>query len=388
MGNYWFEFQTAMDKQARYCLLAVPSATRPNQPVYAGNQMTGVLFRGTLHRFDITTHLPSCENGVRASNRVDAFGAPFQFRCTPIPYDLHLQYGNRPPPQAWDWTRSQRLAATDVEFTIGQDSNNRIMGLGVGRTYPIFGREEPTTRIALNGSIVSASGAFANKLGMFVISGLFTPPNKFQLSVLIMVRNPGALVTQSPVQEIQPAADLPLHATYLLINTYAPSFTATNFLPFGAPQPTRIEAAELIRHYTTQFATSGSPVCRDEYGKDIGTHDVTLGFSPNSAPPSQGVKQPTFDIEHFHFTDNGTRVGSIQVANDEIRSVPSSIDGIPNDIQPQLLIAGFGPVDWGHGCFAGLQGFQTNVAYGTTIPHLTSLTYLIEIADPIARFRA
>jgi hypothetical protein len=349
--------------------------------------MTDVLFRGTLHRFDVVTSASSHEDGVRASNRVDTFGAPFQFRCTPIPNDYQLKYGTRPPPRAWDLTQTQRLAATDVEITIGQDRNNRVMGIGTGRTYPIFGREELTIRIALNGAIYSANGAFSDKLGMFSISGLFTPPEKFQLSVLILVRNPGALVTQYPVPEIEPVNNLPLHETYLLVSTYVPSFTASHFQPAGAPQPTSIDVDEHIRHYTTQFATSGVPACRYEYGEDIGTHHVLLGFSPQSTTQPKGANLPSFDIEHFHFADHGTPVGSIRVATDEIRNEMLSLDGVPDHIQPQL-IAGFGPIHWGEGCFAGVQGFQTNVASGTNLPHLTSLTYLIEIADPNAKFRA
>ncbi len=381
MENKRPEFQAALDQHARYCLMALPDPARPNEPNRQSGYPADILFRGTLHRFDISSAGAAGEPHQGITNRVDEFGAPFQFRCSPIPASYVPKPGERPPAERWEVGQSQRLAATEVEFTIGQDSRNRVRGIGAGRTYPIFGMREPRIRIALNGVFHSASGAFAGKLGMFTITGLFKLPDSFQLSVLVLIANPGPLVTRDPAPEIECAKKLDLEATYLLAGTYVPSFTSTHFQPPGVLPPARLEVNERIRRYTTRFSTSAIPSCWYEYGEDIGEHDVFLDFQ-------QTTPSAASDVERFSFTtqERGP-VGSLHLTTDEIRSQILPVTGIPDALQPQAF-AGFGSMDWGDGCFAGVQGFQTNVGLGTVLPHLTSITSLFELAGPAVRPRA
>src|SRR5262249_1469504 len=102
----WVQFQSVLDRQARDSLLAVPSPERPNLPSYSGKLLTDVLFQGALHRFDIAVDPPSLAQGLKASNRVDALGSPFQFRCTPTTQEFNVQPGVPVPILPWSFSQT------------------------------------------------------------------------------------------------------------------------------------------------------------------------------------------------------------------------------------------------------------------------------------------
>jgi hypothetical protein len=379
----WHE---ALNRLAYFNLLAVPDPARPDLPSYQNGGLTEVLFRGAAHRLEIAPGRLGGKQGYRTANAVGAEAAPFEFRWSPIPQDLSMTAESSLPPTAFDPGRSQRIAVTDADFAIGQ-SGDRVKGYGVGRTYPIHRPGKPLTRIAVNGHVTSGTGALAGHSGMFALNGLFAPPGDFQLNVFVMIKNPGALYTTGELPPLQPVPGLPRSSTFLQLGTFIPTLTSTVVVPGQTPAdpPVAFIVSEKVRLCESGFSARGAQglVSRYRVGRTIGEHHVKLGFSLTSG----SGHIPSYDVETFRLQDGTRHVGTLRVQTDEIRAVLTPLDGVPADMQTQMF-AGFGPVRGGDGAFAGVQGFQINLGAGSSVPHLTSILYIFDLADPTGRFRS
>jgi hypothetical protein len=385
-------WQQALDRLAYFNLLAIPDAAHPTEPSYQDGKLTAVRFRGAAHRFDVAAGRLDRERGYRTANAVGAEAAPFEFRCAPIPEGFSLVAGRAVPPTPFDPARTQRIAVTGADFAIGQGGRDRIQGFGTGRTYPIRRGAPQLTRVAASGVITAGQGALANRTGMFALSGWFTPPDDFQLNVLVMVKDPGALYTTGELPPIEPVEGLPRSSTFLYFNTFVPTMTSTTIVPGKTPAapPASLTVSEKLRLCATSFSARGSQGLASRYqiGPTAGEHLLTLWFSPASgsgATPDD--PSAAYDVERFHLYDGKRHVGTLGVENDEIRAILTPLDGVPQDMVTQMF-AGFGPVNGGDGTFAGAQGFQINLGVGTFVPHLTSILNLVELADPTGRFRS
>jgi hypothetical protein len=384
------EWQQALDRLAYFNLLAVPDSTRPNEPSYRNGELTAVLFHGVAHRFDVGAGQFTGQREYRAGNTVGTEAGTFEFSWAPIPEDFSPLPGRAVPPTPFDPVHSQRIAVTAAEFAIGEGGQDRIAGFGTGRSYPIHRAGPPLIRIASAGVITGGKGALAGRTGMFALSGLFTPPDDFQLNVLVMIKDPGALYTTTELPAIEPVQGLPRNATFLELSTFVPTILSTIIVPGKTPAdpPAALTVSEKIRLSTTSFSARGSGGLASRYqiGPTAGEHAVTLKFSPTSGHGTTPAT-PSHDVEQFQLYDRSRHLGTLDVQTDEIRVIFTPLDGVPPDMVTQM-IAGFGPVNGGNGAFAGVQGFQINAGVGTSMPHLTSLLYLAELADPTGRFRA
>lgn len=385
-------WQQALDRLAYFNMLAIPDPARPNQPTYRDGKLTEVLFRGAAHRFAIAPGQLGGNPGYRTSNTVGTEAGPFEFRWAPIPEDFSLGAGRPVPPTPFDPVNSQRIAVTDAEFAIGQGGGDRIKGFGTGRSYPIHQPGRQLTRIATNGVITSGTGALANSTGMFAFNGLFTPPDDFQLNVLAMIKNPGALYTTGELPALEPVQGLPRSSTFLYFSTFVPAVTATTIAPGKTPAdpPASLTVSEKLRLCETGFSARGPQglVSRYQVDATAGEHPIKLEFSPTSGSgKTPDDPSSSYDVERFQLYDGNRHIGTLEIETDEIRAILTPLDGVPADMVTQMF-AGFGPVNGGDGAFAGAQGFQINLGTGTFIPHLSSILYLFELADPTGRFRA
>lgn len=392
------QWQQALDRLAYFNTLAIPDSARPNVPSYQNGKLTKVLFRGNAHRLDVAPGEVGGKRGYVSSNTVGSEAGPFEFCWAPIPDDFALAKGVSVPPTAFDHSRAQRFAVTDAEFALGEGGKNLVKGFGTGRTYPIFqpGKEGSLppgglqlTRIAANGVMTSGEGVLAKSVGMFVISGLFTPPDDFQLNVCVMVTNPGALYAANVLPAIEPVEDLPGTSTYLHFSTFVPTVTSSD-IGFGPAGPSSFDVHEKLRLSETSFSARGPQGLASRYclGPTTGEHSVHLKFSPTTGDgKSADSPSVAYDTEAFELYDGAKHVGTLEVENDEIRAFLEPLDGVPEEMFTQMF-AGFGPVTGGDGVFAGAQGFQINLGIGTGVPHLTSILNLVELADPTGRFRS
>jgi hypothetical protein len=385
-------WQQALDRLAYFNMLAIPDPARPNQPSYQNGKLTEVLFRGAAHRFDIAPGQLGGKQGYRTANAVGAEAGPFELRWAPIPQDFSLAAGRSIPPTPFDPSHEQRIAVTDAEFAIGQGGGDRIRGFGTGRTYPIHQPGKQVTRIATNGVITAGTGALANTTGMFGFNGLFSPPDDFQLNILVMIVNPGALHATSELPALEPIPGLPRSSTFLYFSTFVPAVTATTIVPGKTPAdpPASLTVSEKLRLCETSFSARGPQGLASRYqiGPTAGEHPIKLEFSPTSGS-GQTPDDPSasYDVEQFQLQDGGRHTGTLKIETDEIRAILTPLDGVPSDMVTQMF-AGFGPVNGGDGAFAGAQGFQINLGVGTFIPHLSSILYLFELADPTGKYRS
>jgi hypothetical protein len=385
------EWQQALDRLAYFNLLAVPDATRPNEPSYRHGELTAVRFHGAAHRFDVGAGQFAGRREYRVANTVGTEAGPFEFRWAPIPEDFSLLPGHAAPPTAFDPAHSQRIAVTAADFAIGQGGQDRIAGFGTGRSYPIHRAGPPLIRIASAGVLTGGKGALAGRTGMFALSGLFTPPGDFQLNVLVMIKDPGALYTTAEIPVIEPVQALPRSSTYLYFSTFVPTLTSTTVVPGKTPAhpPAALIVSEKLRLCATGFAARGPEglASRYEVGPTAGEHPLTVKFSPTSGRgTTPDAPSASSDVEQFQLDDGSRHPGTLEVQTDETRAILTTLDGVPQDMGTQMF-AGFGPVNGGNGVFAGAQGFQINLGVGTFVPHLTSILYLAELADPTGRFR-
>lgn len=385
-------WQRALDRLAHFNMLAIPDPARPNQPFYQNGRLTEVLFRGAAHRFDIAPGKLCGRHGFRTTNAVGTESGPFEFRWSPIPQDFSLVPGRQVPPTPFDPAASQRIAITNAEFAIGQGGGNRIRGFGTGRTYPIYQPGKLLTRIAANGVITAGTGALANSTGMFAFQGLFSPPDDFQLNIVVMIVNPGALYTAGEILALEPVPGLPRSSTFLHFSTFVPTLLSTRVDPGKTPAdlPASLTVSEKLRLCETAFSARGPQglVSRYRIGPTAGEHPLTVWFSPTSGSgKTPADPNASYDVEQFQLQDCNRHIGTLKVETDETRGILTPLDGVPANIQSQMF-AGFGPVNGGDGAFAGAQGFQINLGTGTLVPHLTSIFYLFELADPTGRFRS
>ncbi len=389
MANDMQSWQQALDRLAYFNLLALPDPARPNQPSYQNGRLTEVVFRGAAHPFDIAPGELGGRRGFRTANAVGAEAGPFELRWSPMPQDFSFVAGRPVPPTPFDPADSQRFAVTDAEFAIGQ-GGDRVKGFGTGRTYPIHQPGKQVTRIATNGVITSGTGALANRTGMFAFNGLFSPPDDFQLNLLVMIVNPGALYTTAPLAALRPIRGLPRSSTFLYFSTFVPTVTSTHVTMTPAGQPSSLTANEKIRLCEATFSARGPQGLASRYqiGSIAGDHPLKVQFSPTSGSGNMpDDPSASYDVEQFHLQDGNRNVGTLAIETDEIRAFLTPLDGVPAEMGTQMF-SGFGPVNGGEGAFAGAQGFQINLGVGTFVPHLSSILYVFELADPTGRFRS
>jgi hypothetical protein len=386
-------WQQALDRAAYFNVLAVPDRQQPNVPISMPghpNSLAGVHIKGVGHRFVVTVRQPSSEIGLRASNVVGAAVLNFSFRWLLIPHEFEAAPGREPPPTSLDTCCSQRFAIMDAEFRLSPDGENRFSSIGAGRTFPLHRAGRPSLSIAGVGAILEGSNKFQGHPGVYVISGFFTPPDDFRFNILIRVNDAaGDLLTDAALPPVEAVADPPLTTTYLYVRTAnLPETTNLTLGPGGAPQ--RLETREQIMLDHLDFVAQapyglGS---RRDIGPVIGQHPLTARFFPS--PATQGTAAspiPFNDVEEFIFTDSsGRSLGSVTAPVIEGRSILTPIEGIPQELAPQIF-GGFAPITGGMGQFAGMSGIVTNVGGGTIGPHLSDILYMFELADPTGKYR-
>jgi hypothetical protein len=393
MADNLKDWQQGLDRLAYFHLLAVPDAARPNEPSYRNGELTAVQFHATAHRFDVGAGQFAGNQGYGVANTVGTEAAPFDFHWAPIPEEFTLLPDRAVAATPFDPVQSQIFEVTAVDLAIGQGGQNRIAGFGTGRSYPIQRAGPPLTHIAACGVITGGKGALAGRMGMFALGGLFTPPDDFQLNVLVMIKDPGALYATTELPAIEPVKGLPRSSTFLSFSTYVPTFLSTTIVPWtgpAGPPVAGIASAEKLRLCATSFSARGPEGLASRYqiGPTAGEHPINVKFCPTSLRGASLDDPATaYNLEQFQLYDGSRHIGTLGVENYEIRTILTPIDGLPAELVTQMFAA-FGPINNGTGAFAGAQGFQINCGVGTLVPHLTSILYLAELADPTGRFRA
>lgn len=385
------DWQNGLDHVAYFNLLGLVDPAHASEPERRGGRLTGVLIRGQGHRLDVGTLKATGGEGFHAVNTVGTEASAFRFGCSAIPEDFWFTGKGPIPATAFEPTKSQRIAIHDAFFSFGEDGRHSVRGLGSGRTYPIQQNGKDVYRLAANGLLTGGTGDLANRQGMFVLTGLYTPPGDFQLRISVMVVDPTGLLTTEPVPAIEAVKGLPRDVTYLDTSTFHPSVTATEIVPGPTPEspPASLTCREKLRLCESRFSALGPEGlrCNYEIGEPSGEHRIALQFSSLSGTGAPESPSGAYGVEEFEVYHDGSRRGTLKIALDEIRAVLVPIPGVPADMQTQMF-AGFGPVVGGSGAFAGAQGFQINMGVGTFVPHLLSILYQFELADPTGRFRA
>lgn len=387
------QWQKALDAAAYFNSLVVPDPAHASTAIAmpgASSKLAGAKVHGLGHRFDVALATLSACEGVRAANVVGEVQLALDFKWQLIPDDFGVFPGREPPPTAFDPTRSQRFALMDATFDFG--GGNRLWSIGAGRTFPLALPGAPG-RVALAGiaGVLEGSGSFGDTpQGCWVVSGFFTPPNDFQLELLLRLQdNAGNLQTQE-LPPIHPIPNPVVGTTYLAVRTSAwPQTTDVRFGP--DKQPTGLTTWETMTRIDTAFVAGGprGPVSRVDIGPEIGQHYVDIQFL--GGPTNLGTAAspiPFVDREEFIFHDaSGGFVGSFTAPVMDGRSWFAKVPGVPDEIGIQLA-SGFALITGGKGCFAGASGIVTNVGIGTFVPHLTTLVYMAQLADPTGQYRA
>src|SRR5262249_27234786 len=216
-----------------------------------------------------------------------------------------------------------RFAIMDAEFRFGSGGENRFSSIGAGRTFPLQRAGQPSLSIAGVGGILEGSNRFQGRPGVYVMSGIFTPPHDFRLNILIRMNDSaGDLLTDFTLPPVEPMADPSFELTYLYVRTAAQPETAKVTFPGGPPDPAAgggfplfyIETSEQITHFHTDFAAEGAQRLRStrRTGPVIGQHTVTLTSYP-AVGGTAASPIPFEDVENFIFTDSrGSTIGSVK----------------------------------------------------------------------------
>lgn len=387
------EWQDAIDRAAYFNIIGLPDSEQPNTSIPAiggSGSIAGVHVNGVGHRFDVTVYPPTVADGLRAQNTVGQQALKFSFDWLLIPQDFAAAPGQTPPPIALDSSRPQRFALMNAEFSFGESGKDRFSSIGTGRTFPLSTSDGKSIRIAGIGAILEGSGKFQGSPGVYVISGIFTPPDDFRFNILIRTLDTNDnLLTDGTFPALQPIPSEDTDITYLYVRTAAePETTQLTIGPGGAPKS--IVTNERITLDHLDFAEVGSEGLKSKraIGQVIGQHPLSARFF--ATPDTKGTSAspvPFDDVEDFIFTDeDGNTIGTVHAPVVEGRAILTSIEGVPNQIGPQLF-GGFAPIVGGTGHFADAKGIVTNVGGGTAAPHLTDLLYVFELDDPTGKYR-
>ncbi|HEV2845099.1 MAG TPA: hypothetical protein VG477_09665, partial [Thermoanaerobaculia bacterium] len=247
------------------------------------------------------------------------------------------------------------------------------------------------------GTIMSGTGVFGNVQGSFVLNGRITPPDGFEIELLIRIlaSGSGQPIAEPPgrlsVSAASPRGSSPLAGSTYLTFLGAPDPTSpisqdkdgdtiTGALVTELLRPVRVEYSlgndgkSLRAHHAAEDWIAGRLTTKIRFTLDPST--PTTPGTPLSPLPwyTEGTAITFFDPK-------GKELGSIVANIAEGRGFSTRFAGFPG---PVLNLVGFGPFAGGTGSFAGTQG-MLSVNGGVCVdPATLSNLYVLRLAHATA----
>lgn len=386
--------QILIDQVATFNVFVVPEPTRS----VSGQNHTGVVCGGSLHRFDIDLELPS-ESGVKAVNVLGETEGRVDLRWLIIPNDFAARPDVIPPSTPLDPSKSQRFAIQEMTFAFG-DGRDGFRSFGTGRTFPIAVGGRPRLVVGAIATLTEGFGKFGGHEGNFTLCGELTPDGSFAGHIIVrIVDEQGNLRTKDPLPPIAARADRPdPQFTYLMwlaqkgqgpAQANRPSLT-----PDGQFRGLNIPM-ELKRGYSGFTANAGSFRAAElKVGEVIGLEvGFGRGSQPDATPVGTALNPFQFEgVARYSFEDRqGQTVGAITTNVLEGRRFDYRLAGAPSEVAWRFGF--FGPIIYGSECFRGVEG---GMFYGSSNSilkpppgdHIITHCYFARLYDPEGRWRA
>ena len=382
--------QDGVDAAAHFNLFSIPEQTAGKPAIYDRNNSGAVVgwdIRENLHRFLISTHAPTQDAPLRATNRVAERLASFSHRWMLMPDDYLALPGSDPPATRFDPSRSQRFVLAD-SICHFRDGDDGFRAFGTGHTLPSpRGDGSRKVRVMAVGTILDGFGKFEGITeGTFCYCGTLCPDSGFTGNLLLRVMDRAEhFQTGASLPSPQAGPETEAGVTYILFRGQAiPSDPVSpNIGPGG--QPIGLVVEQGLRLLEIDCAARGSGGLRTTaaVGPYVGRITARVVFNP--ATPGGSALQPIpFTAEDdFVWQDRGgEQLSSFTANSTEGRVFTTHVAG-----QPAIRFGGIGEILSGAGPFQGMRGLMTDNSVVVFAPHVSASLYLLRLEDPDGRHR-
>lgn len=386
--------QGLIDQAVGFNLFAVPDQAGSS----GGGAISGNGFVGneTLHRFDVALQSPT-SRGVQSANTFGEAVGQLEMKWFMIPDDFLARPDRQPSTIKLDPTISQRFVMQEMTFRFG-DGSDGFKSFGTGRTFPMMVGNQPRSVVSAVGNLTEGFGKLRGHVGNFTICGDLTS-NGFQGDILVRIQDSeNTLRSQTALPSIasQPVPDP--QTTYFLWagqkGQEQPGFQ--NHFSFGADGQVRgMDITTQLKILHLDFAVPGNfQAARFATGKDV--VGLEIGFGRGSVPEASPAGTPLSPFlfegvaQYSFFDSNGKTVGSLLTNVVEGRRFDMTLPGAPG--APATRFGFFGPIIYGTGFFAGVEGMfygsSGSVFYPPPGPHIVTHFYMARLNDSSGKFRA
>jgi hypothetical protein len=382
--------QRLIDQAAGFNLYVVPEGG--GQP--AGSGTSGFVLTERLHRFDVTLQPPSSRS-VQAANSLGEVVGQLEIRWFMIPDNFVARPDRQSATVQLDPGISQRFVMQETTFRFGNGEDG-FRSFGTGRTFPMKVGNQPRIVVGAVGNLIEGFGKFRGHEGNFTVCGDLQSDG-FKGNILVRIQDSaGNLRTSSSVPALQPQSDPDPQTTYLLWAAQkGKGADQENFVSLGPDGQIRgMNIPTQLKLVHLDFAAQN-----DFQGKDFGIGAVVgreIGFGrgsiPGASPSGTALSPFLFEgvARYSFFSPAGKTVGAITTNVLEGRRFDMKLPAAPSE--PALRFGFFGPILYGTGCFAGVEG----MFYGSTGSvfnpppgdHIITHFYMARLHDPEGKFRA
>jgi hypothetical protein len=382
--SYLEGVQGLVKQSAFISLYAVDNPDQPDVPIPDPSNpkaFVGLNVHDVPHRWDVTVHEPTGDQGLRVSKTVAKASSALNLNWMVIPDDFEAAPGKYPPPVALDFTKSQRFSMLDGDFLFG--GNDHYHGFGAGRTFPAMEGGKPVLRLGAVATLVEGFGKFKGKTGLYAIQGWITPPNGLGLNYLSRIIDTDSIfLTDQELPPMEPIPDPDPNATFM-------TFLGEND-PTQPPSSVSTTVREQLRliHIGNTVGGSDGIFSNVKIGQVVGARTADFVFNPFDLSRNGTIQSPypfTTENTAFSFFDaKGESLGGFKSNVTEGRAVTFPVAGSPI---PAFRIAGFGAIKDGTGQFSGMEGMVTVNSITSLKHHVTSEVFMIRLYDPEGKFR-
>jgi hypothetical protein len=384
--------QQLVDQSAGFNLYVVPDQTANSN----SNSDTGLVATEKLHRFDVVLQEPG-PGIVQANNIYGEVIGGLNLRWSIIPDDFLALPDRQPPSTRLNPAVSQRFVMQEMTFRFGSGEDG-FKSFGTGRTFPMMVGNQPRIVIGAIGNVTEGFGKFRGHEGNFTLCGDLLP-NGFQGNLLVRFQDSqGDVRTQAALPAIQSQAAPDPAATYLLwaAQKGEEQRGIENHFSFGPDRQvrgmnitTQLKVLQFDFAAACNFEVKNFTVGQNIIGLEIG---FGRGSIPNASPTGTALSPFLFEgVAQYSFFDRqGKTVGALLTNVLEGRRFDMALPGAPG--APATRFGFFGPIVYGTGCFAGVEGMfygsSGSVFYPPPGDHVVTHFYMARINDPSGKFRA
>ena len=384
--------QQLVDQAAGFNLFAVPEQAGGE----CSDGATGFVVTARLHRFDVLLQSPDTGK-VQATNVFGEAVGQLNMRWSMIPDDFLARPDRQPPPTKLNPALSQRFVMQEMTFLFGNGEDG-FRSFGTGRTFPMMVGKQSRIVIGAIGNVTEGLGKFRGHVGNFTLCGDLAP-NGFQGNVLVRFQDSqGDLRTQAALPPIQPQPAPDPETTYLLwaAQKGLEQPGLQNHFSFGPDGQVRgVDITTQLRLLQFDFAAPRNfevknfTVSQEIMGLEIG---FGRGSVPNAPPTGTPLSPFLFEgVAQYSLLDrNGKTLGALLTNVIEGRRFDMTLPGAPG--APATRFGFFGPIVYGTGCFAGVEGMfygsSGSVFYPPPGDQIVTHFYMARLNDPNGKFRS